>query len=72
MITVGYGDVTPKTDAEYIVCIGMIILSCGVYAYTFNEIGNILKEFNRNKDMMNANMRVINYYMHHKNISRTL
>lgn len=43
MITIGYGDISPKTTIEMQVSIIVMIISCGVYAYTFNEIGTIFK-----------------------------
>jgi hypothetical protein len=44
MITVGYGDVTPVTTAERISVIVVTVISCGVFAYAVNSIGNIIKE----------------------------
>lgn len=34
MVTVGYGDMGPKNDVEYIVCIINMLISCGVFGYT--------------------------------------
>ena len=36
MVTVGYGDITPKSSDEKIYVIFMTILSCGVFAYAVN------------------------------------
>lgn len=44
MITVGYGDITPKTSIEKIFVIIMTIISCGQFAYTVNTIGSIIHE----------------------------
>jgi hypothetical protein len=33
MITVGYGDISPISNIEKIVTIGLTVLSCGVFAY---------------------------------------
>jgi hypothetical protein len=41
MVTVGYGDIVPITNMERIYTILMSIISCGVFAYSVNTIGNI-------------------------------
>ena len=42
MLTVGYGDITPTTTIERVFSIVSIILTCGVFAYCMNVIGNII------------------------------
>ena len=44
MITVGYGDITPITNAEKIYVIFFTLISCGVFAYSVNTIGSIFRE----------------------------
>ena len=39
--TVGYGDITPITMPERIYGIFNAIISCGIFAYSVNTIGNI-------------------------------
>ena len=41
MITVGYGDIVPKTSIEKLYVIFITLLSCVVFAYTVNTIGSI-------------------------------
>lgn len=44
MITVGYGDIAPVTTYEiFFVTIAMFV-SCGVFAYSFNQIGDLVRE----------------------------
>lgn len=45
------------------------MISCGVYAYLFNEVGSLFNEFSRNKKQMKQNMQLINIYMHNKGIN---
>ncbi len=33
MITVGYGDVTPQTIYERLICVGVMMITCAVFAY---------------------------------------
>jgi len=44
MITIGYGDITPITTIERIFVILITLLSCGVFAYSLNQIGKKGKE----------------------------
>ena len=41
MVSVGYGDISPKSKVEKTVSIITILISCGVYAYTITFVGNI-------------------------------
>lgn len=36
MVTVGYGDITPKSTIEKLYVTIMTILSCGIFAYVVN------------------------------------
>jgi len=49
-ITVGYGDITPKTTLEKVIVIMMTMTICGVLGYTISSIGDILKELNVGQD----------------------
>lgn len=42
MITVGYGDITPKTNIEKIFAILMTVIACGMFAYSVNTIGSLI------------------------------
>ena len=44
MVTVGYGDISPSNLYEKLFCIIMMILSCGVFAYSINRLVSILQE----------------------------
>lgn len=43
MITVGYGDIVPITNIERGVVIFITLISCGMFAYTVNQIGVIVE-----------------------------
>jgi hypothetical protein len=47
MITVGYGDIHPVNYIEALFVIFGMFVSCGVFAYSFNLIGDLVREFNR-------------------------
>lgn len=42
MITVGYGDITPKNDIELLTANITMFLACGVFAFSINSIGLIV------------------------------
>ncbi|KAL4510183.1 hypothetical protein ABPG72_010376 [Tetrahymena utriculariae] len=70
MITVGYGDIIPVTGIEKAICIIIMIISCGVFAYSMNTVGAILESFNEDSVKLNHNMQIINYYMERKNVGK--
>lgn len=49
MTTVGYGDITPANPYEVILNILILFLSVGIYSYSFNLIGEVVKEINMGK-----------------------
>ena len=50
MVTVGYGDLYPGNIIERAICIVLMILSCGVFAYSLNRFGTILEQMYRNEN----------------------
>ena len=55
MITVGYGDVTPKTLYEKIFVIFFMLFACGVFAYSLNRVGVIIQEMFQKEDEFRYN-----------------
>lgn len=47
MITVGFGDICPLNVEEKLYVVLMTIISCGVFAYAVNTIGNIFSEISK-------------------------
>ncbi|EAR89663.2 cation channel family protein (macronuclear) [Tetrahymena thermophila SB210] len=41
MNTVGYGDITPTNDLEMIFSVSAIMVCCGIFAYSINQVGKI-------------------------------
>ena len=42
MVTVGYGDITPKNNLELLCANATMFIACGVFAFSVNSIGLIV------------------------------
>ncbi|KAL4507034.1 hypothetical protein ABPG72_001827 [Tetrahymena utriculariae] len=72
MVTLGYGDVVPITTIERSYVIFMSLFSCGIFAYSFNQIGDILQEMERNTLKLKSKMKKVNYLMYKRGIDAQL
>lgn len=50
MTSVGYGDVTPSNVNEVIFLTWTMLITCFTFAYSFNVIGNIVKDMNKKEN----------------------
>ncbi len=66
MVTVGYGDISPKTPEEIIFVIFGMLLSVCVFAYALNRIGEIIKDIYREKEEFKQEMQLVNKYLESK------
>ncbi len=71
-ITVGYGDVLPVTNAEKILCILTMIVSCGVFGFVMNSVGVIFQELNKVEIEIDNKLYVINSFMNEKKVDPNL
>lgn len=72
MSAVGYGDITPVTKNEMMVVMGMMIASCGMFAYTVNSIGNIVSQYNQLASSYRERMMYVNQFMVQKEVPSEL
>ncbi|CAD8207933.1 unnamed protein product [Paramecium octaurelia] len=72
MVTVGYGDITPQNYIEMILCVIIMFLSCGVYAYSLNTIGQIISILNHESDRLERSFKTLNKYFRQHNIKDEL
>jgi len=42
MLTVGFGDISPASNLEKSLSVFTMFISCGVFGYTLNKIGNLV------------------------------
>lgn len=69
MISIGYGDITPKNPTEVAFTIVIQFLSCLLYGYSINSIWSIVQELNMKKIKIHSRLNLINVYMRDKAIS---
>ena len=72
MITLGYGDIVPITIIERIYVICITFISCGVFGYTVNTIGNIVSEITKKNTDFKIKMSVLVAHMRKRSISNGL
>jgi hypothetical protein len=61
MITVGYGDITPKSDSTRIFTIFVMIFSSGMFGYVMNKIAIIFQELDMRKESSSSLSSLISY-----------
>ena len=63
MCTVGYGDITPASDAEILLSVFNIAIATVVFAYNVNEVGSVFNELKKHGKLAQRNMTLINNYL---------
>lgn len=63
MITVGYGDVTPINTTERLFVIVVMLISCGVFAYSLSSIGRIVEELQKRDALFRDNIQQLTAYL---------
>lgn len=72
MMTVGYGDISPKNEYETLIAMIVAVFGCGVYAYNINSVGMILQDLNRKNQEFGRNIDLISQFMKRKKINKDL
>ncbi|EAR92709.2 cation channel family protein (macronuclear) [Tetrahymena thermophila SB210] len=72
MITVGYGDITPQNYSETIFVSFIMVLACGIFGYSLNQIGTIFNDIFKYQEQLRENIAIISIYMKKKKISTPL
>ncbi|CAD8058871.1 unnamed protein product [Paramecium sonneborni] len=72
MFTVGYGDLTPQSNLEYVTCIIYIMIFSIQLPYSVNTVGAIIDEISKYSEQKLQKLRVINTYMAKKKITYEL
>ncbi|EAS03752.2 zinc knuckle protein (macronuclear) [Tetrahymena thermophila SB210] len=70
MITIGYGDVVPINTNEKVFVIFVAFIACGTYAYTFNYIGELVKEIQREQKQSKNKLQKLNRHMNDRGVPK--
>lgn len=63
MVTVGYGDITPRTTGERIVTMMNMLVAAGLYAFIINEISTMVKFYNTLAKRYEERMKYVNKFL---------
>ena len=63
MVSVGYGDISALNTEERLFCMFAMLVSSGVYAFTLNEIGKKVSEYNQAAVLFRENMFYVQKWM---------
>jgi hypothetical protein len=72
LTTIGYGDVTARTDAESVFMTICMIVSSALYAYTIGEVCGIVQTMDEATRMYNKQADMINYFCADHDIPQAL
>lgn len=72
MMTVGYGDISPKNPYEVIFSMFALMVGCAVYGYNLNGIGMILQKMYKESNDFHENISIISEFMEKKKIDKDL
>merc|ERR1712100_837144 len=72
MSTIGYGDISPVTSAERIVCSLMMLVGAGIYAYVVGSITSTVSNMEASSRRYQELMDMLNSFLAMNNISDEL
>merc|ERR1719331_1663761 len=72
MSTIGYGDISPVTSAERIVCSLMMLIGAGIYAYVVGSITSTVSNMEASTRRYQELMDMLNTFLDNNNISEEL
>lgn len=72
LTTIGYGDITPRTDNQKLFTIGIMIAGAGMYGYIIGNIANLLANIDYAKTVFTEKMERIDTFLKYRKIPTTL
>jgi hypothetical protein len=72
IFTVGFGDITPINEVEYILTIIWILFGVAFYSFTIGTLSTILVNMNTKTNLLSRNLSIINDYCKDTNLSEEL
>ncbi len=68
LTTVGYGDITPKTDPQMIYTMMVMVLGVGMYGYVIANVAGLLSNMDMARAQYRANVERLSTFMKYRNI----
>ena len=72
LTTIGYGDITPKTDPQKLFTMVIMIVGAGMYGYIIGNIANLLANIDYAKTVFTEKMERINTFLKYRNLPASL
>ncbi len=66
--TVGYGDITPGRDVEYVFTMGVILLGASLYAFVIGNIASLFSNLDAAKTSFVARADAVQEYLHARKV----
>lgn len=66
--TVGYGDITPKTDLEKTIAISLMICGVGFYSFTIGSLSSFLSTVDTRESVLAQKMAAVNEFIKETNV----
>lgn len=68
LTTVGYGDITPTTNAQMVYTMAVMILGVGMYGYVIGNVASLLANIDRARAHYLENMERLSTFLHYRNV----
>jgi hypothetical protein len=72
LTTVGYGDITPKTNIQMAYTMVVMVLGVGVYGYVIGNVANLLTHIDMARAHYLANMEKLSTFLRYRDIPNSL
>lgn len=72
LTTVGYGDITPGTDAEYLFASGVMLVGASVYAYVIASFASIVGQINARHSQFQQRAQFVTGFLHRQGLPEHL
>ncbi len=72
MTTIGYGDIAPHTDVEYLFTIVVMLLGASMYAYIIGNIASLVSNIDTLKTAHTARIESLGMYLKHRKVSPSM
>jgi voltage-gated potassium channel len=72
MTTIGYGDITPNRNKEYIIALIVMILGASTYALVIGNVASLISNLDSTKANYWNRFEAVNMYLHNRQVPKEL